>query len=196
MNNGQEQIKFIRSSLLYGKASVQSVVITSAQSGDGKSYTSLNLAKSLAEAGRKVLLIDGDMRKGMLTERLKCTEAYGLSDYLEKKELEIGSILASVPFRSKHTFQFIPSGSLKRNPTKLLLDKPVDSFLDQVKPLWDFIIFDTPPVALVTDAQLLATKVDGVIVIVRKRHTQKELLVKSKSLLERARILGVVYNRY
>lgn len=165
------------------------LVVTSAGMGEGKSTTITNLAVAIAETDKKVLLIDCDMRRPTVHKIFRLSNTQGLSNYL------IGQApLEEVVAKEEGNLHILTSGTIPPNPSELLGSKKMESFLDEMKKEYDYILLDAPPVMAVTDAQILSTLSSGVILVVASGKAQRELAKRSKELLEAvgAKIIGAV----
>lgn len=191
-----EQYRTIRTNLQFVSVANQNLktfVVTSSEPGEGKTTTSSNLAIAFADSGKKVLLIDADMRKGRLHEVYGLPNTRGLSNNLISRE-------ATVKFIRKveaiENLSILSSGPKPLNPSELLGSFNMDSILEEVKTSFDIVILDMPPVLLVTDSQLIAAKTDGTILVARENYSLKESIIKSKKSLEvvNSNLLGVIYN--
>lgn len=170
---------------------LKTLLITSAQSGDGKTITSANLAVVMAQAEQKVLLIDGDLRKPSLNFLFRTSNRLGLTDLLINKA-SIKQTVCSL----RNNLSLITTGCMPPNPAELLGSERMREILEELKQMYDIILFDAPPILPVTDAQLLARHVDGVLLVVNSGKTSNEQALKAKGLLEHvgAHIAGVVLN--
>ncbi len=149
------------------------ILITSSISGEGKSFVAVNLAISLALTGKKVALVDLDMNNPSLSEILGIDDAPGVSDYLTgKKDPE--EIIKNVKIHEN--LFFIPAGTLPDNPSELLSNGNVKNIINYLDNLFDFVVIDTAPVALVTDANLLSGYCDATLYIIRHKYTPKMLV--------------------
>ncbi len=174
------------------------IVFTSPFPGDGKSTTAANLAVVLAQQGRRVLLVDGDLRRGSLHQFFNNTpRTPGLSDIL------IGNATTDrctvkVEMRDGSAVHFIPTGPLPPNPSELFGASRMDKFIEEVRANFDIILFDSPPLNLVTDAGVLGTKVDGVVLIGRAGVTDRMGLSYAADQLRgiHATLLGTVLNDF
>lgn len=167
------------------------VAVTSSCPGEGKSSTSVNLAYTLACAGHKVLLIDGDMRLPSLNEILDVSEHSGLSNILAGQ----ADISVAIPVLTDGLF-YIGAGECPPNPSELIGSVAMDTFLAKAREAYDYIIVDTPPVLIASDCLALSKYVDGFLMVVRhgvsRRRDVKEAV---KSLrFSGTRVLGFVYN--
>ena len=168
------------------------VGVCSACPQEGKSTTSVNLAYSLAEAGNKVLLIDGDMRRPSIYETVGIDMEPGLSDMLSGKS-GVG-VRANV---LNEGMSVLPSGHIPPNPSELIGSNKMMSLLDEYKKAYDYIILDLPPVLLVSDPIAVSKYIDGMIIVVRHLKTRRRDVIETIRQLEYVgvKILGFVYNR-
>lgn len=167
------------------------IMVTSSEPGEGKSTTSGNLALSFAQDGKKVLLIDCDLRKPSLHKKFKISNLVGLSDVLIGKE-----DLKTALHRYNENLVVLTSGKLPPNPSEMLSSKAMSNLLKELKNVFDYIILDTPPVQAVTDSQILSTKADGTILVIRAEKTKKDSVQNALGLLKKvnANIIGTVLN--
>ncbi|MHC5218004.1 CpsD/CapB family tyrosine-protein kinase [Enterococcus sp. LJL128] len=190
-----EQYRTIRTNIQYSMIDhdLHTLVITSSGPGEGKSTTSANLAVVFADSGKKVLLVDADLRKPTVAKTFNLSNVNGLSSILGKRQVNIQEIIQRSGVDNLH---ILPSGPKPPNPSELLGSARMSRLIEELKHSYDLIIFDMPPVVTVTDAQILSSKADGTIVVAREDVSNREALRKAKSLLNYvdANILGVVYN--
>ena len=167
----------------------KTIVITSSNPGEGKSTTSGNLALTLAEGESRVLLVDCDMRKPSMHNNFRVTNTYGIADILlqRKKVMDVAHMY-------NKNLSIITAGKVPPNPAEMLGSKAMSAFLEEMKDHFDYIILDTPPVQVVADAQILSTKVDGTIIVVRAGVTKKEDVHDTVNILKKvnANIIGTV----
>lgn len=190
-----EQYRTIRTNIQFAASSdhpVKSIVITSSGPSEGKSLTAANLAIVFAKSGKKTLLLDGDMRKPTVWKTFRLSNQKGLSTLLVSPD----DIADSIQKTTIDNLSVLTSGPQPPNPSELLGSTREEVIMDQLTRLFDVIIVDMPPVVTVTDAQIVASKADGTILVAREGVSEKAALLKAKQLLEiaHARILGVVYN--
>lgn len=168
------------------------IMVTSAGPGEGKSTTLVNLAVAYAQADKKVLVIDADLRKPTMHHTLQISNRWGLTNLLTN-QLTISEVLqdTSIP-----NLSIIGSGPIPPNPSEILASKKMVTVLDELKEQFDIILIDAPPAIAVTDSQIIATRVDGVILVVDSDKVKRDVALKAKQNLDnvRARILGVVLN--
>jgi capsular exopolysaccharide synthesis family protein len=166
--------------------------VTSALPGEGKSTVAANLARTLAMGGSKVLLVDGDLRRGVLHELVGLQREPGLADLLRQP----GDLDRVVQTNCQPNFSFIAAGTHLPNPGDALLRAPLDRLMAQWREQFDFIVFDSSPVLAADDAANLAPKVDGTLFVVRNRRSRSRQVREALDLLcqRQARILGIIYN--
>ncbi|EPH63742.1 CpsD/CapB family tyrosine-protein kinase [Enterococcus casseliflavus] len=191
-----EQVKLIRENVEYlcQQQEAQTILITSGESGTGKSTVSANLAVAYAQKGNRTLLIDADLRKPTQHYLFSQEMHVGLSNYI-RRDISIESCVQQVILEDCE-FSIITSGAIMPNPNDLLASSKMTAALQSVKQLYDVIIIDTPPVNVVSDALILAKKVDGVLLVVHAEKTNKQSAKNAvkKLRLVNANILGVVAN--
>ncbi|MEH7130266.1 CpsD/CapB family tyrosine-protein kinase [Neobacillus drentensis] len=189
-----EQYRTIRTNVQFSSIDqeVKSLMITSSGPGEGKSTTVANMGVVFAQQGKKVLLVDADLRKPTVHYTFNLTNTFGLTSVLTKQ-----TTLEKVVCETNEKNLFIlPSGPIPPNPAELLGSKAMDAFFEEAIESFDLVLFDTPPVLAVTDAQILANRCDGTILVVSSGKTEIDHSTKSKELLisANAKILGVVLN--
>lgn len=189
-----EQYRTIRTNIEFSSvdAEIQTLMITSPGPAEGKSTTAANLAVVFAQQAKKVLLVDTDLRKPTVHYTFNQNNTYGLTSVLSKqKALSDAVNLTDQPYLSVLT-----SGPIPPNPAELLGSKAMEQFLEEAKEEYDVVLFDTPPVLAVTDAQILANRCDGTLLVVYSGKTEMEEATKAKDLLTAAKgkLLGMVLN--
>jgi capsular exopolysaccharide synthesis family protein len=189
-----EQYRTIRTNIQFSSVDndVKTLMVTSSGPGEGKSTTVANLAVVFAQQGKKVLLVDADMRKPTVHYTFNMTNTFGLTSVLTKQLTLDKAIKDSL----EQNLYILSSGPIPPNPAELLTSRAMEQFFQDAKEMFDLIIFDTPPLLAVTDPQILANKCEGTILVVSSGKTEKDMLVKSKELLDSAqcKLLGVVLN--
>ena len=167
------------------------ILVSSAAVGDGKTSLSSGLATIMAQGGKTVVLVDADLRRPTIHRHLGLSNKNGLSDVF-RNSIELHEALQTWNLEK---VMVIPAGDAPPNPAELLGSKRMDTILDSLRQVADIVILDGPPF-LVTDAAILASKVDGVLMVVRSGHSRKNEVLYSLEQLERAgaRILGVALN--
>ncbi len=170
--------------------------VTSAQPSEGKSLTSVNLAFSLSELDKKVLLIDGDMRRPSIAAKLNKRLAPGLSNLLAEQEISGSPIQKYLDSDGKKRFDVLCSGSVPENPSELLSSSVFKSLLRAIRKKYDYVVIDLPPVGAVIDATEVGKLADGMLVILRENTCSRSMLSSCVKQLELAKIkiLGFVMN--
>ncbi|HEL1757752.1 TPA: CpsD/CapB family tyrosine-protein kinase [Streptococcus suis] len=190
-----EQIRVLRTNLEYAQLNgkVKSIGITSSIPGEGKSTVSANLAHSLASAGKKVLIVDADLRKPTVHRTFKVSNIKGLTDLVIGKE---GRFTQNLYYLTDLDLYVLPSGPIPPNPSELLQSENMSKLMTDLANYFDFVIYDLPPVNSVTDAQIISRKVDGMILVVRQGYVLKTELEKSLRNLNNveAKLIGYVMN--
>lgn len=173
---------------------IKTLIVTSSTPGEGKSTTISNLANTMAQSDKKVLLIDCDFRKPVIHKKFNISNLYGLTNVLlGDKELE--EVIQ--PIEDIDNLSVITTGAIPPNPAELLASSSMVEILEKLKKEFDMILIDAPPVGLVTDAAVLSTKVDGVLLVVAAKQAEIEVVKSAQDLLKRvnANIIGVVLNK-
>jgi capsular exopolysaccharide synthesis family protein len=189
-----ECYRTIRTSLLLSQSEKppQLILLTSPSPGEGKTVTSLNLAIALAQDGHTVLLVDGDMRKGLCHSRLGLRNNRGLSNVLTGG-LSLEEGIQQTPISG---LSLLSRGVLPPNPSELLGSRKMKEVLKELRQTFDFILIDSPPVMAISDAAILSVVVDGVLLVLHGQKTSTAYAQKAVERLDmvRARLLGVILN--
>jgi len=194
-----EAYKLLRTKLQYSFADEKRsrvIGISSALTGEGKSLTSINLAYSLAQLDKKVLLIDCDMRRPSIAAKLAISRYPGLSGYLSSQN-DLEEIVHQYDAKEgEKPFYIIASGQNPPNPIELLSSVRMAKLLDKLRDSYDYIILDLPPVSEVSDALAIAKQTDGILLVVRQHHCDRNSLSAASRQFDfvDGRVLGVVYN--
>jgi capsular exopolysaccharide synthesis family protein len=190
-----EAYRAIRTSLLFSSTEEQplrALAIASAGPQEGKTTTVCNLGVVLSQTGKKVLLVDGDIRKPRLQDVFRSKARKGLSDFLSGQEV-FGSLIH--PTAVDNLF-VVYSGFKAPNPSELISTSKMREFIVSARERFDFVLVDTPPLCAVTDGAILSRIVDGVIVVVCSGKTSKRAVPKVDQILNsaQARIVGMIPN--
>ena len=194
-----EAYKLLRTKLQFSFAdeSASHVIgVSSALSGEGKSVTAVNLAYSLSQLGKKVILIDCDMRRPTLAEKLNIQKHPGLSDFLTG-QCGLENLVQFCGLKgNKNAFHVITAGQNPPNPIELLSSARMEKLLLGLRDICDYVILDLPPVVEVSDALVLAANADGFLLVVRQDRCNRQGLMDTVRQFEfvDARILGAVFN--
>ena len=190
-----EQYRTIRTNIQFAMvdSDLKSFVVTSSGPGEGKSTTSANLAVVFANSGIRTLIVDADLRKPTVAKTFGLKNTMGFSNLLSERSLTVTEATQST---SVPGLSVLTSGPKPANPSELLGSRRMEELINEMEEEFDLVIFDMPPVVAVTDAQIMSSKVDGTILVVREQISNKSALLKAKNLLEmvNANVLGVVYN--
>ncbi|HEU0168389.1 MAG TPA: CpsD/CapB family tyrosine-protein kinase [Chloroflexota bacterium] len=172
---------------------VRTMLVTSSAPGEGKSTVVANLAASLAQAGAAVIAVDCDLRNPSLHDTFGLPNERGITSLMLSPE---GRIRDYLQRSETGALDVLTSGPIPPNPAEILGSKRMESAIRELRDMADYVIFDTPPVLAVTDASVLATKVDGTILVLSAGKARRDGAKKAKRALEelRARFLGVVVN--
>jgi capsular exopolysaccharide synthesis family protein len=189
-----EQYRTIRTNIQFSSIDdeIRSIMVTSSGPGEGKSTTAANLAVVFAQQGKRVLLVDGDLRKPTVHYTFGLPNSFGLTNVLTRQV----PLEEAVKPSSEELLSVLTSGPIPPNPAELLGSRGMKEFMEAAQAQFDLIIFDTPPVLAVTDAQVLSNQCDGTIFVISSGKTETDSAQKAKELLEaaKAKILGVIIN--
>lgn len=190
----EEEIKTLRTNLLFCGDDKKVVLFTSTFPGEGKTNTALQLAQSLAAMEKKVLLIDGDLRKSVLISRLNAGKVeYGLSHFLSGQ-----CALVDVVFSTNiPKLDIVFSGPVVKSSAELLTNQRFEEMIGSFRQMYDYIIIDSAPLGMVIDAAITAKHCDGAIIVVESEKVKYRLAQEVKRKLENSgcSILGVVLNK-
>jgi capsular exopolysaccharide synthesis family protein len=189
-----EAYRTLRTNLQYSKADrpIKTILVTSSGPGEGKSTSVANLAITFAQMGSKTLIIDTDLRRPVLHAIFDQSRTTGLTNIL------IGKTTLQEVVRSTkiENLDLLVSGTLPPNPSELLASAAMEKLLKTITDRYDIVLFDSPPVIAVTDAAVLARKLDGIVLVVKSGETSRDAILRSRVLLENvnAHIFGVMLN--
>lgn len=190
-----EQYRAIRTNIEYSSADkvLQTIIVTSANMSEGKSTTVSNLAISFAQQGKRVCIIDADLRKPTMHYIFNLKNTIGLSSVLTRH----AHLDESIHQTKVYGLDMITSGPIPPNPSELLGSNTMKELLATLRSSYDVIMIDTPPLLPVTDAKVLGKIVDGLVFVVKSGGTEIEDLKKAKHLLEgmSTKVIGTILNR-
>lgn len=188
-----EAYRTLRTNLYFSSLdqALETLVVTSAAPGDGKSTTLSNLAVTMAQGEKRAILVDADLRQPSLHT------FFGISNNLGLTTMAVDDdALADPPLvaTAVDNLWLLPSGPLPPNPAEILGSRRMEEIIANLKSRADIVLFDAPPIIAVTDAAVLATKVDGVLLVIRAGKTRREHAARAKELLEKVnvRLVGAV----
>ena len=191
-----EQYRTLRTNINFSMPDkdLKTLLITSANSGEGKSTTAANIAIVFAQEGKRVLLVDADMRRPTMHYTFHKTNSTGFSNILTRK-WGLGDVVEKTEIEG---LDLVTCGPIPPNPAELLGSKTMDALLEQFVALYDLVIFDAPPLLSVADAQILSHKCDGTILVLNAGSTEKGSAQKAKEVLlsSKATILGTLLNNF
>ncbi|MCM3756311.1 CpsD/CapB family tyrosine-protein kinase [Sporosarcina aquimarina] len=191
-----EQYRTVRTNIHFSTTDddLRSILFTSSSPSEGKSTSAANIAIVFAQEGRRVLLIDADMRKPTMHHTFHINNGRGLSSLLTRQATMQEVIIDS---EIENLF-LMPCGPIPPNPAELIGSRTMKVLIEQLNNDFDLIVFDAPPLLSVADAQILSNECDGTILVVNTGSTEKEAALKAKETLQsaNARILGVLMNNY
>ena len=169
------------------------IAISGESPGIGKSFISSNLAETFSQLNKKVLIIDGDMRRGELHKTLTISQSNGLGDYLTEKDATLANFIHPTSFEF---IDFMPRGKHPNNPASLLSTDKFSNMLVQLVAIYDYIIIDTPPVLAVSDAIIIAQYADKVLMVTRYNHSVEGQLTYAVKQMNKANVTvdGIVLN--
>lgn len=189
-----EQYRTIRTNIQYSSVDeeLRAIMVTSSGPGEGKSTTAANLAVTFAQLGKRVLLVDADLRKPTVHHTFGVNNVIGFTTVLTKQAVLGNAVLDT----DENDLFILTSGPIPPNPAELLSSKSMEQFIEDAKREFDYVIFDTPPLLAVADPQILANQCDGSILVIYSEKTEIDQAKKGKELLMNAqsKLLGVVLN--
>jgi non-specific protein-tyrosine kinase len=173
---------------------LRTLVVTSANPTEGKTTTLANLGVVMAQAGKKVILVDSDLRRPMLHKIFEVSNSTGLTNLLLQDALSLDGSVADTKIEN---LRLIPSGPLPPNPSELLGSHRMKRLVETLRSEADVILFDSPPVLPVADAAILASSADGVVLVVDAGNTRRDMLARAGEMLSKvnANIVGAALNK-
>jgi len=191
-----EQFRTVRTNINFSMPDkdLKTLLFTSSTPGEGKSTSAANVAIVFAQDGKKVLLVDADMRKPTMHYTFHTPNTTGLSNLLTRK-WGLQDVVIQTEIDGLH---LVTCGPIPPNPAELLGSKTMDVLLEELIASYDIVIFDAPPILSVTDAQILSNKCDGTILVLNSGSTEKASVLKAKEALvsAKANILGTILNNF
>jgi capsular exopolysaccharide synthesis family protein len=192
---GAEAFRALRTNIQYASVDrpIRTILVTSPRERDGKTMVAANLSAVIAQAGKNVVLVDSDLRRPMASQIFQLREREGLTDALFLSDFTQMTAWSSKVERLK----VLPSGVIPPNPSELLGSERMEALTRFLAQHMDFVVFDSPPLLAVTDASLLATRVDGVVLVMQAGGTRRAESLRAIDSLNKvgANVLGVVLNK-
>ena len=191
----EEAMKTLRTNIQFSGKNNKVILITSSHSGEGKSDISFNLAVNLGKAGKKVLLIDADIRKSVYKTQFSIKEeTLGLSQYLSGQVEKIDEIVYKTNYENLY---MILSGPYAPSPTEMLGDEQFGQLLKAARQVFEYVLIDTPPLGTVVDAAVIGQYCDGAVLVVESGSTSYHVCRKVKDQLEKSgcKMLGAILNK-
>ena len=190
-----EQFRTIRTNIQFSMIDkdLKTIIFTSSGPWEGKSTVAANIAAVFADQGKKVVLIDADMRKPTVFRTFDLHNTVGLSTLITSRTAKVSEV---VQYVENADLDVISSGPIPPNPSELLNSNRMNEVIKELESIYDLVLFDMPPVVSVTDAQIMATKTDGAVFVVRRGIPHVDDIKHAKKLLDmvQANVLGVVFN--
>lgn len=191
-----EQYRTIRTNILFSMPAddMKTILFTSPSKEEGKSTTCSNMAVVFAESGKRVLMIDADLRRPTLHHTFHMSNKSGLSNLLLGK----GRLSDTIKMSGVKNLDLLLCGQIPGNPAELLQSAEMDILLKDLREMYDLILIDSPPLLAVADSKILANKCDGSVLVVNTGKTEKASVVKARDALVTAKafVLGVVLNNF
>lgn len=191
-----EQYRAIRTNIEYSNVdqNTKTILVTSSDKNEGKTTTVSNLAVSFANLNKKVLIVDCDLRNPSIHKMFKINNIYGLTDILAKDRV-VDKCIQETELKNLYV---LTAGSTPPNPAEILSSEKMKNLIEDLKNIYDYIFIDTPPIGLVTDAGVLSSFTDGVVLVIKSESVEKKYLEETKKKLDAvdARILGAILNSY
>ena len=190
-----ESYRSLRTNVSYASADkkIKSLLISSAQPGEGKSTTTANLAIAFAQLRKRTLLIDADLRKPVMHNVFDMNRGPGLSEYLVGEIKDVNSIIHQT--KVENLF-IVTAGGLPPNPSELLGSDRMSSLVDQLEHEWDMVLFDSPPFVAVTDASMISNEIDAVVLVVKAGQTSRAAVDRALDTMKNVKgpLIGVILN--
>lgn len=188
-----ESYRSLRTNIQYSSIDkhVKTLVVTSSNAGEGKSTVAGNLAYTFFQSGKRVLIIDCDLRKPSLHRKFNVSNEVGLTDVLVGTS-ELNKVMKKID----DNLYLLTTGTLPPNPAEIIGSNTMESFLEECKINFDYIILDTPPILPVTDSKLLAIKADATVLVVRSEISKSKHVSQAFKELEKvnANVIGTILN--
>ena len=192
---GAEQFRKLRTYLLQIRVPgpLRTIMVTSANAGEGKTFVSANLAAGIAtDLHAYALLVECDLRAPVLADLFNLPDSKGLSDYLSR-DWKVSDFLMKTEFEK---LSIIPAGEIPDNPTELIGSKKMEALIHELKSRYDnrYLILDAPPLLMSSEPEVLSKLVDGIVIVVRAGVTPRETVKQALSSIDKGKVVGFVLN--
>lgn len=191
-----EQIRTIRTNIQFSMIDqkLQTLLVTSATPGSGKTTISTNIAAAFAAENNQVLLVATDMRKPRLQKIFRTDNSRGISNLITNPTLKVADVAIKTYIEN---LSVITCGPIPPNPSELLNSNRMTNLIEEMKEQYDLVVFDSPPLLAVTDAQILSTKVDGTVFVIPAGDVKADEVYQASERLKKvnAKVLGTVLNK-
>ena len=188
-----EAIRTLRTNILFSDIDqkLKKIVITSSLPDEGKSSIAMQLSRSLAQNGSKVILLGCDLRNPSIGQYIENDENYGITNVLMRRMELDNAIIAD---ELEPNLSILLSGPIPPNPSELISSNAMKNLIKELEEKYDYVIIDTPPVGIITDAAILSTISDGVLLVVKSESTKKDIIKNAIENINRVngKILGTV----
>ena len=192
-----ESFRTIRTRIQFSRVNQEAlkvILITSPAPQEGKTFITVNLAESFAQANKKTLILDCDLRKPRVHSVFQQSKSPGLIEYLFKKK-SLDEIIRST---DSPNLSYITSGTIPPNPAEILVSEEMQDLINELKNRFDYVIVDSPPIIAVTDSEILSRLVDGTLLVVFANQTENEMMQRATDLIknDNAYLIGTVLNNF
>lgn len=191
-----EEFRSIRTNIQFSMVDkkIQTLLVTSSTAESGKTTVAVNLAAAFAAEDTRVLVVATDMRKPRIHKIFKSEKSQGIANLITNRDLLLEDVVQQSPIKN---LSFLTCGSIPPNPSELLNSNRMTELIEEMKQQYDLVVFDSPPVLAVTDAQVLSTKVDGTLFVIPEGEVKKEEVHDAAERLKKvnANVLGTIMNK-
>lgn len=191
-----EEFRSIRTNIQFSMVDkkIQTLLVTSAIAESGKTTVAVNLAAAFAAEGTRVLVVETDMRKPRIHKIFKSEKSQGIANLITNRDLLLEDVVQQSSIKN---LSFLTCGPIPPNPSELLNSNRMTELIEEMKQQYDLVVFDSPPVLAVTDAQILSTKVDGTLFVIPEGEVKKEEVHDAAERLKKvdANVLGTIMNK-
>lgn len=191
-----EEFRSIRTNIQFSMVDkkIQTLLVTSTTAESGKTTVAVNLAAAFAAEGTRVLVVETDMRKPRIHKIFKSEKSQGIANLITNRDLLLEDVVQQSSIKN---LSFLTCGPIPPNPSELLNSNRMTELIEEMKQQYDLVVFDSPPVLAVTDAQILSTKVDGTLFVIPEGEVKKEEVHDAAERLKKvdANVLGTIMNK-